>query len=571
MPLNRLSPQVPISSQSLSTKAPLDIVSWCEEIWSCSGCRFEVDVLPGVLIPSTGPLVVIANLSFGILDLCALGRYLSKVRTDLRVAGPSFLVGGDSGLPWFIPTDDTEPRLNEEAVAHLRAGGVLVVFPSYEVGRWQFGQRIVESEWMLSVAGWVRECGAPVLPVYISGKNSAIVQTLSSVKRKLNRALTRATAYRRRTRSLRLQIGDVLAFTKLRKFDDLAMTRYLRLRTLILSGRQVHASSRMECVHETTAVTSFEDQTAIWREVENVRVSGGALITVGNLSAMVANAMQIPQLLQEIGRQREITFRQVGEGTGNEIDLDRFDEYYLHLFLWDDKARRLVGAYRIGLADQILAEHGKRGLYTSTLFKFRDAFLTHLSDAVEMGRSFIVSDYQRTPTTLPLLWKGISIWMSRNPHYRKLFGPVSISRDYHHLSKNMLIEFLKDNRLNAELASQVKPRQPYKVDAKQQLMREFVSASLRDIEDCAGLISSLETDQKGVPILLKHYLRLNGTLISFNVDKAFSSVVDGLIMVDLTRTDPRLLARYMGEDACNAYLAIHGKGGDSLLDESIAS
>ena len=152
--------------------------------------------------------------------------------------------------------------------------------------------------------------------------------------------------------------------------------------------------------------------------------------------------------------------------------------------------------------------------------------------------------------------------MSRNPRYRKLFGPVSISKDYHNLSKNMLVEFLKDNRLDAELASQVKPRQPYRVDAKQKLMREFVSASLRNIEDCAALISSLETDQKGVPVLLKHYLRLNGTLISFNVDKAFSSVVDGLIMVDLTRTDPRLLAKYMGEDACNAYLKHHGMGGD---------
>lgn len=528
---------------------------------SLSDSCCEVDVSSSGTIPRSGPLVVIANLSFGILDLGALGSYLSSLRTDLRVAGPRLLVGGESGLPWFLPTDNSEFQtlLSEGALAHLHSGGALVVFPSTEVGRWQFGQNIVESEWMTSVATWVRESESPVLPVYISGKNSALMQSLSSMKRRFVRALTLNEGYGRRTRSLKLEIGDILAFTKLRKFDDVAMTRYLRLHTLILSGRQLEDSStRTEPAYQTKVAGCPNDETAIWREVEGVRQSGGALATVGALSALVATAMQIPQLLQEIGRQREITFRQVGEGTGNEIDLDRFDDYYLHLFLWDDKARRLVGAYRIGLADQILATHGKRGLYTSTLFKFREAFLIHLNDAVEMGRSFIVRDYQRTPTTLPLLWKGISIWMSRNPRYRKLFGPVSISKDYHNLSKNMLVEFLKDNRLNAELSSQVIPRQPYKVDAKQQLMREFVSASLRNIEDCATLISSLETDQKGVPILLKHYLRLNGTLISFNVDKAFSSVVDGLIMVDLTQTDPRLLAKYMGENACKAYLRHHG-------------
>jgi putative hemolysin len=296
----------------------------------------------------------------------------------------------------------------------------------------------------------------------------------------------------------------------------------------------------------------------ILAEVQRLQESDAVLAKSSHLNVIVASAEQIPHLLQEIGRQREITFRLVGEGTGREVDLDAFDEYYLHLFLWDNDKQQLAGAYRLGRADVILKNHGKRGLYTSTLFKFRRPFLEHLKDAVEMGRSFITPEYQRTAATLPLLWKGICVWISRNPQYRKLFGPVSISQDYHNLSQNMLIEFLKEHRLDSEMASHVRPRQPFKTSGDNSLMKEFISAKLNDIEDCSALISSLEQDQKGIPVLLKHYLKLNGTLISFNVDKDFSSVVDGLILVDLTKTQQRILMKYMGEARCQEYLAYHG-------------
>jgi putative hemolysin len=176
-----------------------------------------------------------------------------------------------------------------------------------------------------------------------------------------------------------------------------------------------------------------------------------------------------------------------------------------------------------------------------------------------MGRSFIVKSYQRNMASLPLLWKGVGHWIARNPHYKKLFGPVSISKDYNSLSRKMIVEFLQDNRLHPQLANYVKPRNPFRYMRTRRPMREFISADLQNVDDCSALISSLETDGKGIPTLLKHYLRLNATMLSFNVDKDFSSVVDGLIMVDFTETDPRLLAKYMGEANCREYLAGHKK------------
>jgi putative hemolysin len=175
-----------------------------------------------------------------------------------------------------------------------------------------------------------------------------------------------------------------------------------------------------------------------------------------------------------------------------------------------------------------------------------------------MGRSFIVKAYQRNLASLPLLWKGIAHWVARNPQYTKLFGPVSISRDYNSLSRKIIVAFLQDNKLHPQLASFVKPRNPFRYIRGRRLMREFISANLQNVDDCSALVSSVETDGKGIPVLLKHYLKLNATILSFNVDKDFSDVLDGLIMVDFTQIDPRTLSKYMGEEKCRAYLAQHG-------------
>ncbi len=176
-----------------------------------------------------------------------------------------------------------------------------------------------------------------------------------------------------------------------------------------------------------------------------------------------------------------------------------------------------------------------------------------------MGRSFVCSDYQRNMAALPLLWRGIIVWMGRHPHYRKLFGPVSISKDYDKLSRKLIVEFLEEQRSHPELSPMVKPRKPYRFGGGRNLMKEFVSTRLDDVDDCSAVISSLETDGKGIPVLLKHYLRLNGTILSFNVDKDFSSVLDGLIMVDLLDTDARLPSKMMGDELWRAYEAYHAE------------
>ena len=517
-----------------------------------------------------GPVVVVANRPFGLLDACIIGRELARHRDHLLILGSPTLAEIPELSPWVLPfetrTASSNPYQNQASLRsarqHLSAGGTLLVFPATDIAHWHLGKGIVESPWSDHAAQLALDTRASILPVFLQGHNSLLFQGLGLLDSRLRRTLMPREFCYHQHRQTHVHFGLIIPFLRLQKFSSVTdLTRHLRLRTLLLGIRRTAPFTSTSTCASNPMARPCPPQ-AVIAEVHRLLGTTAELARSGPLKALIAPVSDIPHLLQEIGRQREITFRLVGEGTGKDIDLDSFDAYYLHLFLWDTDQERLVGAYRLGLADEILKQHGHRGLYTSTLFKFKAPFLQHLSDAVEMGRSFITPDYQRSAGALPLLWKAISLWMSRNPRYRKLFGPVSISQDYATASRHLMVEFLKDQCSSNELSPHVRPRHPFRPGASRAILREIISAKIQSLEDCTTLVSSLEIDQKGLPILLKHYLRLNGKLLSFNVDPAFSSVVDGLILVDLTQTDPRLLAKYMGEARCHTYLAHHGVSPD---------
>jgi putative hemolysin len=287
-----------------------------------------------------------------------------------------------------------------------------------------------------------------------------------------------------------------------------------------------------------------------------------ALFSMAGMVSPRLRTMLLPRELENktsrtfpmhIGRLRELTFRQVHEGTGRSVDLDDFDIHYHHLFLWNHDTSELVGGYRLGMVDRILRDFGRKGLYTNTLFRFKPEFLRFLTPAIEFGRSFIRSEYQKKFNSLIFIWRGVGEFISRNPHYKILFGPVSISRDYHSVSKDLMVRFLTKTQMHAELSSYVTPRRPYRASRFRLLKSAAVESAFRDIEDVSFLISEIEKDGKGVPVLLKHYLKLNGKLLSFSVDEGFSGVVDGLLMVDLRDTDTRLLRRWIKTKQFNSY------------------
>ncbi len=286
---------------------------------------------------------------------------------------------------------------------------------------------------------------------------------------------------------------------------------------------------------------------------------------------VVGRAEQIPHALQEIGRLREVAFRAAGEGTGKVRDLDSFDDYYNHLFLWRKSDRQILGAYRIGLTDGILAEHGKRGLYTSTLFEFHDRFFRFLGPSLELGRSFVRVESQGSLNTLPLLWRGIGQFLLRRPQCKTLFGPVSISNAYHPVSQNMMVDYLRHHHRTLAMSDLLKPRKPFRTSWLYARNSRPLCSDVRDVEELSELISEIETDRKRIPILLKHYLKLGGKVVGFNVDRNFSHALDGLIVVDLTHTNRRILERFLGAEGAERFLNYHRANTTSVPPESPAA
>lgn len=306
------------------------------------------------------------------------------------------------------------------------------------------------------------------------------------------------------------------------------------------------------------AIIDEVSQTALRAEIEALPPDE-RLVDSGGFQVYCARAGQIRGVLREIGRLRELTFRAVGEGTGRCADIDVFDAHYLHLFVWDTRHNAIAGAYRLGLVDEILARHGQRGLYTRSLFRYGPALLDMLNPAIELGRSFVRAEYQRSFAPLMLLWCGIGRFIARSPRYTVLFGPVTISGRYAPESRRLMVEYLSRHRADAKLASQVSPRRPFR-DETATSAPDVDDPTPSKIDELSRRIAQIEPDGKGVPVLLRHYLRLGGRVLGFSVDVQFGNALDGLIMVDVRQIEPAVLARYMGKAGSAAFRAYHAPG-----------
>lgn len=270
----------------------------------------------------------------------------------------------------------------------------------------------------------------------------------------------------------------------------------------------------------------------------------GPLASQGGLEVYLASPQSIPSVMHEIGRLRETCFREVGEGTGKSLDLDEYDEHYLHLFLWDPEREQIAGGYRMGRTDTIIAEFGPEGLVTASYFEFEQPFLDFLNPGLELGRAFVASDYQKSIYPLALLWRGIGAFLVRYPRYHKLFGCVSISDDYTRISQDLIVRYMRNSHTNNTLARWVRPLHAYETMPDD----DGISMRLQSIEQVSAAIADTEPDGKGVPVLLRQYLKLNATLLEFNVDPLFNNSLDALVLVDMREAPIKMLERYLGKE-----------------------
>lgn len=523
-------------------------------------------------IPARGPVVVVANHPFGGVEGIILPSLLGKVRQDVKILANYMLQPVTQLQDLFIYVDPFGTRGSaranlaglREALLWLQQGGVLGVFPAGEVSHLSWpGLEITDPVWSRTVARLIRKSGAEAVPVFFAGRNGPLFQCLGLAHPLLRTALLPREALNKSGKTIRVKIGRAIDREKVQSLrTDAEVTDYLRLRTYMLQGNFPNcgkAPLRLPPLKKRPVLKNIipaPEVRLLVREVKNLPASQ-TLVESGDLTVYYGRAEQMPNLLQEIGRLREITFREVQEGTGQAIDLDRFDAHYLHLFLWNRQNREVVGAYRLGRTDRILKALGSAGLYTATLFDYQAQFLREINPALELGRSFIRVEYQKNYSALLLLWKGIGQFVVRQPHYRILFGPVSISNAYNEFSQGLLATWLHLHNFLPELAQFIRPRNPFRAGKIRGQDLRLALAGTTAVEELSALMADVDPDQKGVPILLKHYLKLGGKLLGFNRDPQFNNVLDGLILVDLIDTPPHVLQRYMGAGGAAKFAEFH--------------
>ncbi len=502
-------------------------------------------------IPAKGSFVTVSNHPYRGIDSMLLFKIIYEKRPDFKIIADYKLQEIGALKSIIIPVNNFETARNErssysgikEAIRYLKDDHCIGIFPTGEESdQYEVSKIILDTEWQIPAIKFIKNSGVPVIPVYFHGTNNRWAHIIGKINPILRSAKLPSELLNKKNRTIKIRIGKPIQVKEQDEFKDLShFGRYLRARVYSLGSalevknffdkQPLRRKKKPEPVNDPVPDDILE------QEINKVK-NEFELFSTKNYTVICAPTVAIPNVFNEIGRLREVTFREVGEGTNKGTDIDEFDFYYNHLFIWDGNAKKIVGAYRIGKGKEILALYGIKGFYINSLFKLKKQFSPVMSESIELGRSFITKDYQRQVIPLFLLWKGIMIFLLKNSEYRYLIGPVSISNDLSGFSKSLIVEYVRAYCFNEEMAKNVVPRKDFVVHTDNIIDRKiFIDMSEKDINVIEKIILDIEPGYR-LPVLLKKYLEINGKIIGFNIDPKFNNCLDGLMIVDLYNVPP---------------------------------
>lgn len=525
-----------------------------------------------------GPLVFVSNNPLGGVEVFLMIILMQKIREDYRLMGNDMLANIEELEKAIISVEDANSPSEKtswafQLISYLQEGGMLALFPNGESVETHIpGMPFQRQHWDERLARILLLTKATIIPIYFHGKSSFIFQFMGLISPRIRKRLLPWEFLNTSHKKIEFRIGKKIPNSRLEQFQDKdkyeAINHYLQSKIYLLSlhflkDRKVNIENIQ---NRFLAFWGNEaDAKEIISPIPNEKLQAelahlpekALLVDTEKLQIWTFQQKDAPNLMQEIGRLREITFREIGEGSGKACDTDTFDSYYHQLLLWDKQKQQIAGGYRIGKTDEILQKYGFEGIYICTIFQVKEALLQQIQPAIELGRSFIVKEYQRSYQPLLLLWTGICQFILQDMKYRYIIGPVSISAEMNAVSKTLLVNFLEDNELAEGLAEFVKPK--HKFHKKRKVVSYYHSFSTDDMRDLNDAIVELEKNQMGVPVLFKHYLKMGAKMLAFNVDPDFSDVLDCFMMTDLLKTDKFLLQKYMGKENLEKYYTFHKK------------
>ena len=509
--------------------------------------KFEIPEEDLKRLPKEGAYITISNHPLGGIDGILLLKLMAQQRPDFKIIANFLLHRIEPMKPYIMAVNPFEEHKDakssisgfKNAILHLREGHPLGIFPAGEVSTYKDGKLVIDRPWEEAAMKLIQKAEVPVVPIYFHAKNSKLFYKLSKISDTFRTAKLPSELLTQKRRTIKVRIGRPLSVADQKEHKTLQeFSEFLRKKTYMLSnsfdkkGNVLSTiSSTLKVPKQIKNIVTPVNEELMKKEVEALRKNDARLLESKNYEVFLTDSKSIPNILTEIGRLREITFREVGEGTNEAIDLDVFDNYYHHMFLWDNDTNKLAGAYRMGLGSKIFAKYGIDGFYLQDLFRFEPELHKMMSESIEMGRAFIISEYQQKPMPLFLLWKGIVHTTLRYPEHKYLIGGVTISDKFTNFSKSLMIEFMKSNYYDPYVAQYVHPKKEFKVklkDADKDFVFDETEADLMKFDK---IIDELEPGTLRLPVLIKKYIKQNAKVIAFNVDPLFNNAVDGLMYI----------------------------------------
>ena len=507
-------------------------------------------------IPKTGPFILVSNHPLGALDGVIMCKILTEIRPDFKVMGNFLLTKIKPMEPYVISVNPFEKRKEayssmsgmREALKHLSDGGCLGIFPAGEVSNKNNEyNEILDKEWQEPALKLIKKAQVPVVPMYFHAKNSKLFYNVSKIHPDLQTLMIPAEMVNKREKPIKIRIGRPVTPKILNEYEKpKELGEFLRKKVYMMKSYFEDRKSVAEFLKvknlnispkEEVVVQNIIDETPlaeILADRENLRKKEGKMLfSNGDYEVYFTKFDEIPAMMREIGRQRELTFRAVGEGTNLPFDLDEYDKHYHHLILWDNVAQKIAGAYRMALGSEVMKNYGIKGFYTNSLFDFDQELQPFFKKVIEMGRAYISIEYQQKPLPLFLLWRGIVHVCLRNPEHKFLMGGVSISNRFSDLSKSLMIEFMRSHYFDPVVAQYVHPKNDYKVYLSERDKSLFFEGLDDDLNKFDKLIDDFEPEMR-LPVLIKKYIKQNAKVVAFNVDPNFNDAIDGLMYIRIS-------------------------------------
>ena len=524
-------------------------------------------------IPAEGAAVIVSNHPFGGADGLLLYEAAHRVRDDVKVM-TNFILSMIGPLSEdFLPVNPFKGLKGvpgsssglKQAMSHLENGGLLIIFPAGEVStipenrfyKKLLSKRITARDisWESSAMKLIARSDCPVIPVYFHGQNSRLFHLAGRLNPYLRTALLPREFLKARKRNAVLKIGKAIKAEEVSSLAGKGMlARHLYARCYAMEAN-IPATNEFLDDAPQKQIVKGKSQAEIEWDIDKARKDGNKLFETAGYEVFLLTYREYHTIMYELARLREITFREIGEGTGKSSDTDEYDVYYKHLVLWDTNRRKIAGAYRLGIGPEIMRDFGFSGFYVDTLFHYGKGMEDILRHSIELGRSFVVSEYQKEIFPLMLLIKGILFSTMRYPEVKYVIGPVSISSWYPDLYKSIFVKYLSENFGKPELRRHIAPEHRFKNRADKVNLDDLLLDKCDTIEHTDRYIMSLSNGRLRIPALIKRYLKIGVKVIDFNVDPLFNYCVDGLILLDKDNVSAKELALLLkGEKDIDSFI-----------------